>query len=437
MVAALLAVALTSQVASAQIGGPGRGREADAGGLVVDWASFMAGQPDSIRLEVYYQYFNHLFRFKPVDGEYRADFEVVIRIRDDDGRQVEGQSATKSYTVKTEERAESRSDFRTNQASFVLPAGKYRVELTIQDLNANVSHQRELKVNLKKYKLDKPRLSDIELVTAISVAGEERQAFDKGDFSVVPSVTKEFGDNADSRLVLYMEIYRPDAPIDEVLVETAIRRRYGSMEYRDSLTAKLDQPVVRQIREISIDSLVPGEYDIEVRLRDKRERKLDERTRTFYVAWSLETMLRNDIKSVIRLLSLIASPNELDSLEKALALPDRQRLYNGFWVARDPTPGTEENEIRQEFYRRVKVANASFGFMRQPGWNTDRGTVYVKHGEPDQVDDYPLMPSRLPYQEWHYYRGSQYRKFTFVDRNGDGDYRLVYPYDGLSQPPDF
>lgn len=48
-----------------------------------------------------------------------------------------------------------------------------------------------------------------------------------------------------------------------------------------------------------------------------------------------------------------------------------------------------------------------------------------------------MSPDALPYQIWHYYREGAYRRFTFVDENEDGDYRLQFPYDGLNQRPDF
>jgi hypothetical protein len=75
--------------------------------------------------------------------------------------------------------------------------------------------------------------------------------------------------------------------------------------------------------------------------------------------------------------------------------------------------------------------------MTREGWQTDRGRIYISYGEPDEIDDYPYSLSSVPYQEWHYYRDGRYRKFTFVDVNLDGEYRLQYPYDGLDQRPDF
>ncbi|HOP07020.1 MAG TPA: GWxTD domain-containing protein [candidate division Zixibacteria bacterium] len=409
-------------------------------GLLMDYCSFMAGHPDTLRLEVYYQYYNYLLSWEEYAGQYRAEFDITIRVKDDDGRQVQEFTEEKQLTAENKRRTRSGSDFRTNQVNFILPKGKYEIDLILHDQIADVSHKQEMKVNLREYKLNRPRISDIELITAIGQAGENPLPFDKGRFTIIPSLTREFGDEGNSRVLFYFEVYAGEKEEHkEVLVETAIRRRYGALLYRDSATEKVDESFLRQVREVSIADLTPGEYAVEIRLRDttKKNRELDSEEHSFYVVWSLASLLRNDIKEAVRLLELISEPHELDSLEKASTYEERARLMDKFWKGRDPTPGTAENEIKLEFFRRIQVANRNFAFMGQPGWATDRGIIYVKHGEPDQVDDYPLMPSRMPYQEWHYYRGNQYLKFTFVDRNGDGDYRLVYPYDGLNQEPDF
>jgi len=85
----------------------------------------------------------------------------------------------------------------------------------------------------------------------------------------------------------------------------------------------------------------------------------------------------------------------------------------------------------------VAYANNTFTVMRREGWKTDRGRIYIQNGAPDQLDDVPMSPDLPPYQRWHYYQDGRYRRFTFVDDNFDGEYRLVYPYDGLNQRPDF
>lgn len=39
---------------------------------------------------------------------------------------------------------------------------------------------------------------------------------------------------------------------------------------------------------------------------------------------------------------------------------DRNRFVEAFWLRRDPTPGTVENEFKEEHYRRIAYANVHF-----------------------------------------------------------------------------
>jgi GWxTD domain-containing protein len=152
---------------------------------------------------------------------------------------------------------------------------------------------------------------------------------------------------------------------------------------------------------------------------------------------TLNAFLRHDFETVLAQLAYVAETEEIDSLQKIEDTAERIKAFNAFWRKRDPTPGTADNEHKTEFYRRIQFADERFSFMRRNGWRADRGRIYIMFGEPDQLDDYPYTPDTHPYQEWHYYREGRYRKFVFVDENEDGEYRLVYPYDGLYLRPDF
>lgn len=78
--------------------------------------------------------------------------------------------------------------------------------------------------------------------------------------------------------------------------------------------------------------------------------------------------------------------------ERFLRLPnDRQReaFIEDFWRRRDPTPGTAENEFKEEHYRRIAYSNARFAETETSGWRTDRGRLYVVEGPPDEIQSYP------------------------------------------------
>ncbi|MFZ2083622.1 MAG: GWxTD domain-containing protein, partial [Candidatus Sulfotelmatobacter sp.] len=67
---------------------------------------------------------------------------------------------------------------------------------------------------------------------------------------------------------------------------------------------------------------------------------------------------------------------------------ERDNFIEAFWQRRDPTPDTEENEYKEEHYRRIAYANEHFA-AGIPGWKTDRGRMYIMYGPADEVDSHP------------------------------------------------
>jgi len=67
---------------------------------------------------------------------------------------------------------------------------------------------------------------------------------------------------------------------------------------------------------------------------------------------------------------------------------EREQFIEQFWLRRDPTPDTVENEFKEEHYRRLAYANEGFA-SGVPGWNTDRGMIYTKYGPPDEIESHP------------------------------------------------
>ncbi len=107
-------------------------------------------------------------------------------------------------------------------------------------------------------------------------------------------------------------------------------------------------------------------------------------------------------------------------------LPDkesREAFIQEFWSRRDPDPNTEENEFKEEFFRRIEYANSHF-LEGGPGWRTDRGRIYIYFGEPDRRDQAPMLssPTMKGWILWVYYRYGF--AVYFFDRRGDGQYNI-------------
>ncbi len=93
---------------------------------------------------------------------------------------------------------------------------------------------------------------------------------------------------------------------------------------------------------------------------------------------------------------------------------ERDNFIEAFWQRRDPTPDTEENEYKEEHYRRIAYANEHFA-AGIPGWKTDRGRIYIMYGPADEVDSHPSggtyerpmdegggETSTYPFEDWRY-----------------------------------
>lgn len=120
---------------------------------------------------------------------------------------------------------------------------------------------------------------------------------------------------------------------------------------------------------------------------------------------------------------LIMTKQEMDIFNHLPDRESRQEFIEDFWAKRDPDPDTEENEFKEEFFRRIDYANLRF-IEGIPGWKTDRGRVYIYLGPPDRVDQRPYIndPEIKGLIWWGYYK---YRLgIEFVDTRGDGSYML-------------
>jgi GWxTD domain-containing protein len=119
---------------------------------------------------------------------------------------------------------------------------------------------------------------------------------------------------------------------------------------------------------------------------------------------------------------------------------EREQFIEQFWLRRDPTPDTVENEFKEEHYRRIAYANERFG-SGVPGWKTDRGRTYIKFGPPDEIESHPSggsyqrpaeegggITSTFPFEKWRYRWiegvGSDI-VIEFVDRSMTGEYRMT------------
>jgi GWxTD domain-containing protein len=136
----------------------------------------------------------------------------------------------------------------------------------------------------------------------------------------------------------------------------------------------------------------------------------------------------------------IITDEERQAFKRLQTDEERQQFVEQFWQRRDPTPDTEENEYKEELYRRIAYANERFA-SGIPGWKADRGMIYIKYGPPDEIDSHPSggsyerpmeegggETSTYPFEDWRYRYlegiGSNIN-IEFVDTTMTGEYRMT------------
>jgi GWxTD domain-containing protein len=116
---------------------------------------------------------------------------------------------------------------------------------------------------------------------------------------------------------------------------------------------------------------------------------------------------------------------------------ERERFSEQFWARRDPTPGTGANKFQDEHYRRIAYSNERFA-ADAPGWQSDRGRIYIMYGPPDEIESHPSAgPDRPAREDWLYrhIEGVGDRVIlTFTDDDGNRAYRLTKDPRGVTTP---
>jgi GWxTD domain-containing protein len=125
----------------------------------------------------------------------------------------------------------------------------------------------------------------------------------------------------------------------------------------------------------------------------------------------------------------IITTSERDAFNRLQSNEERGMFVEQFWLRRDPTPGTVENEFKDEHYRRMSYAGRFASNSGVPGWKTDRGRIYITFGPPDEIDSHPNgSGAKPPYEDWLYrFIGGIGNNVSmeFVDTNLNGEFHMT------------
>lgn len=385
-------------------------------GYYQDFLNFYSGNSPVTRIDIFIQVPYSEVQFVLSGNNFIANYAISISVYNESKDKL---FVEKTWSEKLEakdfEQTTSKNNFNLSMRSFDLNPGKYLVRTSVEDKESSRNYVSE-NVFLVRDMTSGFAVSDI-LILAKGVP-------ETGDKKILPNVSRNVSVSK-TGIPVFFEVYSNTSR--DVKIEYSILDDDKKIVSRNLENRLVDSGTTQIFYSFKDTTLPLGTYSIYVSVNGDGGEELGKVTKVFNSRWAGIPSVIQDLDKAIQQMVYIATEDELDQIKDAKTKDEKVRRYLEYWKKKDPVPESEENEIFNEYYRRVEYSNKNFTHYTE-GWRTDRGMVFIILGPPNNVDRHPFDYDAKPYEIWEYYTLN--RSFIFVDETGFGDYRLITPLYG-------
>lgn len=381
----------------------------------IDFAQYVSDTEGKTRIDAFLQIPYANLQFIKIKDGYQSRYKISILIMDEDKeRRLDEISWKERVFVKKFEATNSSRNAAVSLKSFNLKPGDYYLKCSLEDLDSEKISFFNVEYKVQEFSRVLS-MSEIVLIDKkVKTAGGEQ---------IIPNISRKV-DKDNEFLEFFYEIYSDSEK--NVTVDYLIYDVKREMSFTTSILKSISAGRNILVEKLKDFELKLGEFKLTLTLKDGSD-ELDIRHKTFNSIIYGFPITITDLDKAISQLKYIATTTEEDYIVAAENYDERLQRFIDFWKVKDPSPGTVENEMLFEYYRRVAYADEHFDSYYD-GWRTDMGMIYITLGPPSQVDRHPFSDSGKPYEIWTYYEIN--RDFIFIDQTGFGDYRLYRPVYG-------
>ena len=343
-------------------------------------------------------------------GAYSAGAGFMVELRPDRGpKRLYGDSWERRIKVPDHATTVSYRNLMTVTREFEVPPATYQVRVAVNDVRAKEVSEVGDRFQVRDLSKVPVGFADLEL----GVLGEA------GAFTSVPS--RSFGVESADLGVRAVVMDRRSGPWPrQYRYHWRIQDESGGNEGEGDTTVTVSRSAEPVLLRPAHKDLFLGTYTFELELR---EGKTQWRTTRAFEIEESGPPRGKAFEELLEALSYIAPSSEVDAMHN-LKPEEQAERWEAFWRRRDPTPETARNEYQIEFFRRLRYADQHFlGFG--PGWRSDMGRIYIRHGPPDQIEQRQPSATTPGLEIWYY--NQPYRRLVFLDREGFGRFTLSNP----------
>jgi len=274
----------------------------------------------------------------------------------------------------------------------------------------------------------------------------KNSVFYKNSFEIIPLPTSILGENQPV-LFHYFELYN----LQNINVGFPLKLNVSVLDSRRNVHFQKSKEISRatdsrvEVGTVLVNKYPTDTYTIIVSLFDSLKNYSVSSAKKFYVlnpsvevndsvygeitdvfATQFGAMSEEELDDLFDKSKYIAAGGEIDQYNSLNGKEGKQKFILQFWNQRDTEPSTPQNEFFMEYLKRVEYSNQHFKALGKKGWRTDRGRVFLKYGEPSEIERFPNQIDTKPYEIWYYNEIEGGVIFIFADLTNFSDYQLIH-----------
>ena len=394
--------------------------------FVGDVAYFATSSPDTTLVVVGMSLPNKGLSFTRDQGSqssgYSASYAVDVSLTGTAGVAAHA-SDSESVRVPTFKEISRTDESVIYRRPFKVAPGNYVVSYAVRDGGSNRTGSQRLPIAVPRFNPSAP--AALSTVEPVYEAQPRTQLDSAPAYLPAPRASYVFG--VDDSASVYLESYDPKAP-----VSVQLRTPDGAVAWQGTRTLVVRGP--RLASGIVTIPLAHADVGIGTIVATVAGSPDTLGTRIF-VGFGPDLPVLS-FNAMLGYLRFFSTPAVLKPLYDAKP-EERGARWAEFLRATDPNPSTPQNEALDDYFGRVRDANAIFLSDTPQGWLSDRGMVFVTLGQPsNSYEDYGSMymgdfavagemATRVKILVWEF---SQYQtQIIFYDPNDTGQWRLTRP----------
>jgi len=411
----------------------------------MDYACFKKDNPGGKTFtEFYFNIPAYSLEYNEEDNKLKGSFSIDLKIYDN-GKLIASDRWGQRAGFDKKDDLSSGKEIPALTKQYLAP-GTYRLHAVMTDLKSGKTAVIDIPQSSKKFVIPTMSgdfsMSDVQIGSKFVKSDDIESEFYKNGLVLLPNARKLYGTHKPF-MPFYLEVYNVVknhnySYIWEVMNSSGEKVETSGEKVETSGDKELKAPgkniVIRN--QVKVHHLKSGAYNFVVKVKDVSNDDVIEKSTRFFVFRNADfktkkVIASGNVKDNIAVLNnkevnrefrqvLTILSQKKRKIAEQLSDKGKRNFLEQYWSEEEKT----KNNARQIFLARAALANSRFSNTKKEGWETARGRVILKMGEPNTRDTYTLLKGSYDHEIWKYHKENY--EYVFADLHNLGTFRLIH-----------